>query len=96
MGPLTLGSHTTTPNTHTHNPMELILMAKRTTVFAFSPIRALMRSLGAEVVSKDAIETLIEHLEAKTKEITNKALELTRHSKRKKINKADIQLVLTM
>ncbi|TFH30816.1 MAG: histone [Promethearchaeota archaeon] len=65
-------------------------------VFAWSPIRELMKKSGAEMVSKDAVDRMIEYLEKEAKKITNKALEMTRHSGRKKLTKEDIELALSL
>ena len=56
-------------------------MAKK--VFAWSPIRKLMKDNGAEMVARDAVDSLISYLEGAARRITNKALEMTRHAGRK-------------
>ena len=68
-------------------------MAKRR-YFAWSPLRALMAGQGAKIVSRDAVNYLIDWLENKSIDMTARALTLARHAKRKKINKADIGLVI--
>ena len=65
-------------------------------VFAWSPIRDLMRSSGAEMVAHDAVDSLIEHLEIRAREITGKALEMTRHANRKKLVKEDIEMAFVL
>ena len=55
-----------------------------------------MKSVGAQIVARDAVDLLISHLEELGKDITTAALKLTRHSKRTKLTKADIELVLKM
>ncbi|MHA1795924.1 MAG: histone [Promethearchaeia archaeon] len=65
-------------------------------IFAWSPIRELMKESGAEMVSKDAVDRMIEFLEKEAKKITNKALEMTRHSGRKKLIADDIKLALEL
>ncbi len=64
--------------------------------FSWTPIRALMKSSGAEVVSKEAVDELIKILEKKAKELTTKALEMTRHSGRKKLSADDLKLALAL
>ncbi|MHA1647109.1 MAG: histone [Promethearchaeota archaeon] len=64
--------------------------------FSWSPIRELMKSSGAEMVSRDAVDELIAHLEKYAKELTNKALEMSRHSGRKKLTKDDMEMALTL
>ena len=64
--------------------------------FSWSPIRELMKSSGAEKVGRDAVDELIAHLEKYAKELTNKALEMSRHSGRKKLTKDDMEMALTL
>ncbi|MBD3188415.1 histone [Candidatus Bathyarchaeota archaeon] len=70
-------------------------MAKKRAL-AWSPVRDLMKSVGAQIVARDAVDLLIKYLEEKAKDITTNALKLTRHSKRTKLTKDDIELVLKM
>nr|MDO8115228.1 NFYB/HAP3 family transcription factor subunit [Candidatus Sigynarchaeota archaeon] len=63
---------------------------------AWSPVRNLMKSVGAQIVARDAVELLIAFMEEKAKAITSDALKLTRHSKRTKLSKDDIDFVLKM
>ena len=65
-------------------------MAKK--VFAWSPIRELMKSAGAEMVAHEAVDELIEYLEDRARHVTMKALEMTRHAGRKKLTKEDIEM----
>ncbi|MHA1732550.1 MAG: histone [Promethearchaeota archaeon] len=65
-------------------------------VFAWSPIRELMKSNGAEMVARDAVDELISYLEIVAKEYTNKALEFSRHAGRKKITPEDMQLAIKL
>jgi len=55
-----------------------------------------MKSVGAQVVARDAVDLMISFLEETAKSITTDALKLTRHSKRTKIMRDDIDLVLKM
>ncbi|MHA1371125.1 MAG: histone [Promethearchaeota archaeon] len=68
-------------------------MAKRKAL-AWSPVRDLMKSVGAQIVARDAVDFLIKYLEEAAKDVTAKALRLTRHSKRTKLTKDDIELAL--
>jgi histone H3/H4 len=61
---------------------------------AWSPIRDLMKSVGAEVVARDAVNLLREHLVDEAKELTRKALTITKHSNRMKITPSDLKLVI--
>lgn len=67
-------------------------MAKK--VFAWSPIRSLMKNNGAEMVAKDAVDALIGYLEKLAKTVTNKALEFCRHAGRKKLTISDMNLAI--
>jgi histone H3/H4 len=73
----------------------MITMTKKRSL-AWSPIRDLMKSVGAQIVARDAVDLMIAVLEEKAKAITADALKLTRHSKRIKLTRADIDLVLKM
>ena len=67
-------------------------MAKK--VFAWSPVRKLMKDNGAEMVARDAVDALIDYLEKLAKSMTNKALEMTRHAGRKKLTLDDMDLAM--
>jgi len=69
-------------------------MAKK--VFAWSPIRKLMKDNGAEMVARDAVDALISYLEGVAKNVTNKALEMTRHAGRKKLTVEDMELAMKL
>jgi histone H3/H4 len=51
-----------------------------------------MKDAGASMVSHDAVDELIDYLEKYAREMTTKALEMTRHSGRKKLTKDDLEL----
>ena len=65
-------------------------------VFSWSPIRELMKSAGATMVSHDAVDSLIDHLEVYARNLTSLALEMTQHSGRKKLTKDDMELALNL
>ncbi len=67
-------------------------MAKK--VFAWSPVRKLMKDNGAEMVARDAVDALIDYLQKLAKAMTNKALEMTRHAGRKKLTVGDMDLAM--
>ena len=69
-------------------------MSKKRRIFAWSPLRALMSKAGAEIVSKEAVETLLNVLEERAKRLTEVALEFAKHSKRKKISAGDMSLAI--
>jgi hypothetical protein len=49
---------------------------------------------GAEIVSRDAVESLLYYLEERSKQLTAAALKFAKHAKRKKITASDIQLAI--
>jgi DNA-binding protein len=65
-------------------------------VFAWSPIRELMKKSGAEMVARDAVDELISVLERLARDWTTKALEMSRHANRKKLTKVDMEMALTL
>ncbi|MHA1733084.1 MAG: histone [Promethearchaeota archaeon] len=71
-------------------------MARKKRVFAWSPLRALMKEAGAEIVSRDAVGTLMDFLEKRAKTLTESAIKLAKHSKRKKVTRADMQLAISL
>ncbi len=64
--------------------------------FAWSPLRKLMKKAGAEIVSKAAVDKLIEYLEEYAKELTSCALEIAKHTGHKKITQEDIKLAIDL
>jgi len=66
------------------------------TRLALAPVRELMKDAGADLVAKDAIMTVVEHLEATIKSVSKNALELVKLSKRKKVTGADVSKAITM
>ncbi len=68
-------------------------MAKKR-YFAWSPLRALMASVGAKIVAREAVGYLIEWLQNTSVDLTARALVLARHAKRKKVTKGDIALAI--
>ena len=69
-------------------------MAKK--IFAWSPVRKLMKDNGAEMVARDAVDALIDYLEKMARTATNKALEMTRHAGRKKLTLGDMDLAMQL
>ena len=53
--------------------------------FAWSPLRALMKKAGAEIVSRAAVDKLMDYLEEYAKTLTGCALDIAKHSGRKKV-----------
>lgn len=61
---------------------------------SWSPIRRLMKHNGAVIVARDAVNELIDWMGQSAEKITKVALNLTKHSKRKKVTKDDILLAI--
>lgn len=70
-------------------------MAKKSK-FSFAPMRSLMKYAGAELVAKDAVYELMDILETKAVELTQKAVGFAEHSNRKKVTTKDLKLALKM
>ena len=68
-------------------------MAKKRYV-AWSPVRALMASNGAKIVARDAVDFLVGYFTDICVEITQRAMVLAKHAKRKKVTKGDILLAI--
>jgi len=60
----------------------------------FSPTRNFMKKLGAEIVSRDAVNYINQFIETKAREIASESLAIVKHSGRKKVKKEDILFVL--
>ena len=69
-------------------------MAKKRRIFAWSPLRALMKASGAQIVSRNAVEALLYYLEDRSKKLTVMAIKFAKHSKRKKVTKGDMALAI--
>jgi len=65
-------------------------------IFAWSPLRVLMRKAGAQFVTKEAVDQLMEYIERTTLETTNTALELSRHAHRKKLIFEDLDFAIEL
>ena len=67
---------------------------KKMAAFAWSPLRALMKKAGAEIVSRAAVDKLMDYLEEYAKELTGCALDIAKHSGRKKVTQADMKIAI--
>lgn len=64
--------------------------------FAWSPLRALMKKAGAEIVSRAAVDKLMDWLEEYAKTLTACALDIAKHSRRKKVTQGDMKIAIDM
>lgn len=62
--------------------------------FAWSPLRALMKKAGAEMVHREAVDKLMNWLEERAEKITINAADFAKKSGRKKITKNDLLLAI--
>ncbi|MBD3212806.1 MAG: histone [Candidatus Lokiarchaeota archaeon] len=67
-------------------------MAKKTESYiAKAPIRRLMKREGADLVSADSLDKLIDFLEKSAAKATKEAIKITKADKRKRITAEDIR-----
>ncbi|MFO8017465.1 MAG: histone [Promethearchaeia archaeon] len=64
--------------------------------FAWSPLRSLMKKAGADIVSRDAVDKLMDYLEGYAKDLTNCALDIAKHSGRKKVTAGDMEIAIDL
>jgi len=55
-----------------------------------------MKKAGAEIVSRNAVDRLMDFLEERAKTLTACAIDVSKHSGRKKITKGDMKLAIGM
>ena len=76
-------------------PEVLPKVSEKKPVFPFPPFREMMRTAGAEIIrGKDVVWTLQAGLKASLQETLSVAEEMSRHAKRQRINKNDIEMAL--
>ena len=64
--------------------------------FAWSPLRALMKKSGAQIVSRAAVDKLMDYLEEYAKSLTGCALDVAKHSGRKKVTAGDMKIAVDL
>jgi translation elongation factor aEF-1 beta len=62
--------------------------------FAKSPVREMMKKNGAQLVAKDAVDLLIDHIEQAANQLTRMSIMYAMHAKRKKITRDDVLLAI--
>ena len=63
---------------------------------AWSPLRTLMKLVGAEIVSRAAVDKMLDILEEYAKNLTFCARDIAKHSGRKKISYGDMKLAIEL
>ena len=66
----------------------------RETIIPKAPATRILMDAGAKRVSADAVDAFVEILEAKSRHIAERALQLAKHSGRKTIHEEDIKLAV--
>ncbi|MBD3304614.1 histone [Candidatus Woesearchaeota archaeon] len=68
------------------------MAVKRATTIPKAPLARIMMQSGAQRISSDALDVLVEVLEDKALEIANQAVKISKHAGRKTVNDGDIRL----
>jgi histone H3/H4 len=55
-----------------------------------------MKKAGAEIVSRAAVDKLMDYLEEHAKTLTACAIDIAKHSGRKKVTNGDMKIAITM
>lgn len=72
----------------------LLMAVKRSTTIPKAPLARIMAQAGAQRISSDALDALVEILEDKANEIAMQAVKISKHAGRKTINDGDIKLAV--
>jgi histone H3/H4 len=55
-----------------------------------------MKDAGAEIVARDAVDKLMDYLEGYAKQLTDCALDIAKHSGRKKVTEDDMKIAIDL
>lgn len=70
------------------------MAVKRATIIPKAPLARIMMQAGAQRVSSEALDALVEVLEDKATEIAAQAIKISKHAGRKTVNDGDIKLAV--
>ncbi len=73
-----------------YTPSHYLIMVIKMAELPIAPITRLVRNAGAERVSEDASQALVEVLEEYGEKVATKAVSLAKHAGRKTVKKEDI------
>jgi len=70
------------------------MAVKRNTIIPKAPLARIMTQAGAQRISSEALDILVEIIEEKASEIAMQAVKISKHAGRKTINDGDIKLAV--
>jgi histone H3/H4 len=73
-----------------YTPFHYLIMVMKMAELPIAPITRLVRNAGAERVSEDASQALVDVLEEYGEKVARKAVSLAKHAGRKTVKKEDI------
>ena len=74
-----------------YTPSQYLIMVMKMAELPIAPVNRLMRNAGAERVSEDASQALVDVIEEYGEKVATKAVSLAKHAGRKTVKKEDIQ-----
>ena len=70
------------------------MAVKRSTTIPKAPLARIMMQAGAQRISSDALDVLVEIIEDKALDIASQAVKISKHAGRKTVNDGDIRLAV--
>ncbi|MBW3002389.1 NFYB/HAP3 family transcription factor subunit [Candidatus Woesearchaeota archaeon] len=70
------------------------MAVKRATTIPKAPLARIMMQAGAQRISSDALDVLVEIIEDKAQDIASQAVKISKHAGRKTVNDGDIRLAV--